>query len=83
MNKLIGRYIVTDPKICHGRPVFRGTRIMVEQVLEQVTMGTAWEAIVEEWRRNVSTDAIVEAVRMAKQAFIDHVQDYAIEATAG
>jgi uncharacterized protein (DUF433 family) len=28
-QKLLGRYIVTDPQICHGQPTFRGTRIMV------------------------------------------------------
>ena len=27
-RKLLGRYIVTDPQICHGQPTFRGTRIM-------------------------------------------------------
>jgi uncharacterized protein (DUF433 family) len=46
-QKLLGRYIVTDPQICHGQPTFRGTRIMVKQVLEQVASGLAWEAIVE------------------------------------
>ena len=28
-QKLIGRYIVSDPRICHGKPMFRGTRILV------------------------------------------------------
>ena len=79
MDKLIGRYIVTNPTICHGSPVFRGTRIMVSQVLEQVTMGMAWEAIVDEWRGKVSLEAISEAVSLASKAFADHIQDYAIE----
>ena len=63
-QKWLGRYIVTDPQICHGQPTFRGTRIMVTQVLEQVASGMAWEAIVEEWRGSVSKDAIAEAVRL-------------------
>jgi len=71
-QKLLGRYIVIDPQICHGQPTFRGTRIMVTQVLEQVASGMAWEAIVEEWRGSVSTEAIAEAVRLAMQAFVDH-----------
>lgn len=41
----IGRYIVAGPAICHGEPVFRGTRILVADVLEQVASGMAWEAI--------------------------------------
>lgn len=46
--KFIGRYIVADPKICHEQPTFRGTRIPVSQVLEQVATGMAWESIVDE-----------------------------------
>ena len=74
-QQLCGRYIVTDPQICHGQPTFRGTRIMVTQVLEQVASGMAWEAIVEAWRGSVSKDAIAEAVRSAMQAFVDHAQE--------
>ena len=81
-QKLLGRYIVIDPQICHGQPTFRGTRIMVAQVLEQVASGMAWEAIVEEWRGSVSTEAIAEAVRLAMQAFIDHADEYMIELTS-
>ena len=47
-RQLLGRYIVADPEICHGKPTFRGTRIMVWQVLEMVAEGMAWESIVEE-----------------------------------
>jgi len=78
-RKLIGRYIVTDPHICHGKPTFRGTRIIVSQVLEQVASGMAWDTIVDEWRGSIPKDAIAEAVRLALQAFIDHVDQYAVE----
>jgi len=27
--KILGRFIVVDPKVCHGQPTFRGTRIFV------------------------------------------------------
>ena len=81
-RKLLGRSIVTDPQICHGQPTFRGTRIMVTQVLEQVASGMAWEAIVEEWRGSVSTEAIAEAVRLAMQAFVDHADEYKVELTS-
>ena len=81
-RKLLGRYIVTDPQICHGQPTFRGTRIMVAQVLEQVASGMAWEAIVEEWRGSISTEAIAEAVRLAMQAFVDHADEYMVELTS-
>jgi uncharacterized protein (DUF433 family) len=53
-ERLIGRYIVTDPNICHGKPTFRGTRIFVSDVLEQVASGMAWEIIIEEWHNSIS-----------------------------
>ena len=77
--KLMGRYIVTDPEICHGKPTFHGTRIMVSQVLEQVASGMAWEAIIEEWRGSITKEAIAEAVRLASQAFIEHTDEYVLE----
>jgi uncharacterized protein (DUF433 family) len=60
----MGRYLVSDPRICHGKPTFRGTRILVAQVLEQVAGGMAWETITEEWRGDVPKEAIGEAVRL-------------------
>jgi len=74
--RMIGRHIVADPAICHGQPTFRGTRILVSDVLGQVGSGMAWESIVAEWRRQISEDAIAEAVRLASQAFHDHSSEY-------
>jgi uncharacterized protein (DUF433 family) len=75
-KRMVGRFIVADPAICHGQPTFRGTRILVRDVLEQVASGIAWETIVEEWRGNVHPDAISEAVLLASQAFRDHSEQY-------
>jgi len=66
----LGRYTVADPAICGGKPTFRGTRILVADVLGQVARGMAWETIVEEWRGAVSMEAIAEAVRLAREALI-------------
>lgn len=78
-TKLIGRYIITDPQICDGKPTFRGTRIMVSQVLQQVVSGMAWETIVDEWGGKVSKEAVAEAVALASQAFSDYSDHYVIE----
>ena len=80
--QLIGRYIVVDPEICHGKPTFRGTRIMVADVLEQIADGLAWETIIEEWRGSISKEAIAEAVRLSRQAFLEHVHEYTLESMA-
>ncbi|MBI3360809.1 MAG: DUF433 domain-containing protein [Chloroflexi bacterium] len=77
--KLIGRYIVADPAICHGKPTFRGTRVMVADVLEMVAEGMVWEAIIEEWNGNITKEAITEAVSLAGKAFLEHANEYLIE----
>jgi len=60
-------------------PTFCGTRILVADVLEQVADGLAWETIIEEWRDSISYEAIAEAVRLSRQAFLEHVDKYALE----
>lgn len=69
-GKPLGRYVVADPKICHGQPTFRGTRILVADVLEQVASGMAWETIIREWRGSISREAIAEAVLLARDALV-------------
>lgn len=76
---LLGRYIVTDPKVCHGKPTFRGTRVLVSDVLEQVASGMAWESIIEEWNDSISREAIQEAVLLASQALLNHTEDFILE----
>jgi len=78
----MGRYIVTDPEICHGKPTFRGTRILVADVLEQVADGLAWETIIEEWRGSITHEAIAEVVRLSRQAFLENADKYALEPIA-
>lgn len=77
--KLLGRYIIADPEICHGKPTFLGTRIMVTQVLKQVANGMSWDAITAEWRGTVSKEAISEAVELAQRTSEDHAAEYALE----
>ena len=73
----LGHYIVADPEICHGKPTFRGTRIMVSQVLSQVATGMSWDSIAAEWRGKVNNKAIAEAIKLAGRIFEDHAKDYA------
>ena len=80
--KLLGRYIVADPSICHGKPTFRGTRIMVWQVLEMLADGMAWETIIEQCHNSITRDAIAEAVKLSAEAFLRHADEFVLEPTA-
>ena len=75
MAKAIGRFIVVDPNVCHGQPTFRGTRILVADVLDQVANGMAWEAIIENWRGAVRPEAIAESVRLARETLMNHKEE--------
>ena len=68
----LGRYIIADPLICHGKPTFKGTRIMVWQVLEDVADGRSWDFICNvRWGGRIPMAAIGEAVRLAQHALLD------------
>jgi uncharacterized protein (DUF433 family) len=59
-----------------------GTRIFVEDVLDQISSGMAWEAIIEEWNGNITKEAIAEAVQLATQALLKHADEFIVEATS-
>lgn len=70
-RQLLGQYTVIDPEICHGKPTFIGTRIMVAQVLEMVAEGRNWDSILAAWNRRFPKEAIAEAVELAREAFLE------------
>jgi len=67
----LGRYIVADPEICHGQPTFKGTRIMVWQVLDALERGESPDEIVAARGGRVNKAAIAETVRLARAAWLD------------
>jgi len=68
----IGEYLVIDPNICHGKMTFKGTRIFVEDVLDMVSKGMDWDYIIGEYRGSITKEAIMEAVRLVGEAFIEN-----------
>jgi uncharacterized protein (DUF433 family) len=75
----LGRHIVVDPRICHGKPVFCGSRILVTDVLEQVATGISWDAIIAEWNGHLTKEAIAEAVGLASEALLRHADDFTFD----
>ncbi len=79
---MLGRHIVIDPEICHGKPTFRGTRIFVSDVLDMVAEGMVWETIIEQWHGDITLDAIAEAVKLSSEAFLRHADEFVLEPAA-
>ena len=78
-SRSLGRHIVVDPRICHGKPTFRGTRVLVSDVLEQVATGMSWDAIIAEWNESLTKEAITEAVALASEALLRHSDEFTFE----
>src|SRR3954469_24662167 len=67
----LGEHIVADPMICHGKPTFKGTRIMVWQILDELAHGMTPEEIVKAWGGRVSRAGIAESVQVARRSLLD------------
>jgi uncharacterized protein (DUF433 family) len=72
---ILGEYIVADPAICHGAVTFRGTRIFVDAVLDDVADDEPWDNIIENWHNSVSQQSIAEAIRLAASSLVNHASD--------
>jgi len=70
-------YIVTDPKICHGKITFRGTRVFVADILNDVARGKDRRFISKNWHE-LPQPAVAEAVRLASKTFEEYADEYVI-----
>jgi uncharacterized protein (DUF433 family) len=71
----LGKYIVAAPGVCGGRPTFKYTRIDVRFILAQLAEGHTIAEIVENYgRKELTTEAISEAIRLASKAFVESIQ---------
>jgi uncharacterized protein (DUF433 family) len=49
MQTWLSERIVFDPAICHGKPVVRGTRVLVANVVGAVAAGEAMQEILQDY----------------------------------
>jgi len=61
----INDYIVADDEICGGTPTFKGTRIMVWQVLELLEAGTPINEILTAYLVPLTKEHIKAALQFA------------------
>lgn len=69
----IGRHLAADTRVCSGRLVFRGTRILVSDVMELNEAGYSPEAISVQYRGIISPAAIREARALIQQGMVREV----------
>ena len=56
------RYIESNPEVCHGKWVIRGTRILVSVIRQQIARGMSPEQIIGQWHGKVSVAAVEEII---------------------
>ena len=74
----IQNYISVDPEICHGKPCFKGTRIMAASVLELLEAGESYDQILEGYP-GLTHDHIRAALHLASE-LLDHEQTLPLQA---
>jgi len=65
----LGKYIIADPQICHGKPTFKGTRIMAWQLFEHLALGEPLEDFPKHFPGRVTLHAAREALDLGRKLF--------------
>ena len=73
----LGKYIVSAPGVCRGRPTFKNTRIEVAGILSRLGAGHPIEEIAGDYDGRVTRKAIEEAVALAAKALVSQGRDQA------
>ncbi len=50
-----------DPNICHGKPVIKGTRVLVSNILSELSLGKSFDEIIENYP-NITKEDIEAAL---------------------
>jgi len=67
MRTKINDYIIVDSEICGGTPIFKGTRIMVWQVLELLGAGISVDEILQNYFPSLTKPAIFSVMTYASK----------------
>jgi uncharacterized protein (DUF433 family) len=68
-----------DPNICHGKPVIRGTRVLVSTILGALSGGDSVEIVLEDYP-NITRQDVEAALEFGSQ--LSDYQTSAYEAVA-
>jgi uncharacterized protein (DUF433 family) len=66
----LGKYVVSAPGVCRGRPTFKGKRIEVAGILDRLGAGHPVDEIVAGFKGRFSREALEEAVHLAGKALV-------------
>lgn len=69
----IGKYLAADTRVCNGRLIFRGTRILVSDAVELTKAGYTPDAIARQYRGAVTARGVREALRFTQRGIVREI----------
>ena len=69
----IGKHLAADTRVCGGRLILKGSRVLVSDVLELTHAGYSPEAIARQYRCIISPEAVREAVLLTRRGVVKEV----------
>lgn len=74
-NAVVNARIQIDPRICHGKPVIHGTRVLVSTILGALSGGDSREMVLEDYPA-ISAEDIAAALEFAGRLSDYQTSDY-------
>jgi len=69
----IGKYLAADTRVCGGRLIFKGTRILASDVLELAEAGYTPEAVAKQYQGLITEEAVREALSLLRRGVVREV----------
>jgi uncharacterized protein (DUF433 family) len=69
----IGKYLAVDARVCGGRLIFKGTRIMVADAVELSRRGYSPEGIADQYYGIIKPEAVKEALSLVRRGMVKEV----------
>jgi len=70
----IGKYLVIDTRVCGGRVIFKGSRIMVSDAIELNHAGYSPTQIASQYWDIITPEAVEEGLLLFQQGLIKEVE---------
>ena len=66
----IGKHLATDSRVCGGRLIFKGTRILVSDAIELSEAGYSSDAVARQYRGAITARAVREALNLIRRGIV-------------
>jgi uncharacterized protein (DUF433 family) len=69
----IGKHLAADSRVCRGRLIFKGTRILVSDALELTKAGYTPERIARQYRGMITVKGVREALALTRRGIVREI----------